>query len=1102
MTVQQPDGAVRPEFGGASGEVAAPALPRLAFVLTGIAQLCFLLVLVLAASAVASWGFTWITAAANAWLGYVAALAWTSLVLAGWELAAVLGKWLLVGRLRPRRIRLWSLAHLRFWAASLLVRSAPAARLIGSPWQRWHLTATGARIGAGSVLLCATPAAPDLLKLGPNCLVGERTLLSGQRPAPGELILDRIQLGADATVGDDCVLEPGCVIGDQARLAPTTSLQPGQSVPPGQTWHGSPGRPTDAELPPLPRLITAPRAGRRLRLFGYALAELIAWILGLSLVATAIAWLSGYLLTDLIPAAADGSALGLPIALGWAAALSGALILISLIVAVALSALPRIGAGLVEDSRVFPLHSGRWAAVRLFSAVANQSWLNGLSSGSVLATRQLRFLGWQLRRRPDSFEAFGEGIGQASPTAVTWGAGSVAGERLWIANVECSTDAFRVHPARIGADCAIGDEVRWPSAARVGDGCEVAPRTALPLAGPLRIWTSLAGSPAIESERAPSEQADWSRSLPELYRQLADRARADLATIGVQLLVSWLWLIIALVVLQGLVWTPLPGWLVSFIAVVAVAVIRWTCWLSAEAIARTVTPPRPVAFALRDHRFSRHRRVRRLGLEPPSLLAGTALRPLWWRLRGAQVGRCVFDDGARLSEPSLVRIGDQVSLGHGSVLQGHQTKDAAYSLAEIELGDRVVLGNASLLLGGTRLGTASQVAADAVLFGVDGPAHSRWTGNPAVATAADFPMTARPEAIHQSEVVEGPEPSDPPVPTDQPKPERPEPSDPPVPTDQPDPVASTGRRPAVQRQLDPIPQPTPSRPRASRKRSIEPTPAAATTADERRLGGAPLSPGTPFTVLGTTFPAVRVEIAQPTATLAVLDLSGTPLRELHLPQTLAGFGIPEECLEDDLSLRDSPISSTAEIRSLLARVLLRQLLSQAHPEHQPQEWGFIRTSGGGLRPFWPTAEEWVSLGRSDAVVVAVAASAPIGVAVVPHTSELDQDETHWLSPDEAEWLDKSSPGERPSSLARMAALKTAALKAVSEFGGALANELDTVRDPAGVCWRQTDGTERSLTGTAWSIQAGGVQHWIAVVGPVSSALGEDEAQGVDHDGGL
>lgn len=1056
MTVQQPGGAVRPDAGEVSGPPVTPTPSDSAFILTGVAQVAIGLAIAALAGVALSGTFLWITSAANLPSAALSALICTFLALAGWELAAIVGKWLLVGRRKPGRIALWGFGYLRFWTASLLVRTAPAARLIGSEWQRWHLNACGARVGRGTLLLCPTPDVPDLIRIGRDCLIGERTLLAGYRPDLGALELDRITIGDGCVIGDDCVLEPGSGLDEQSRLAPSSSLQPGQQVPADASWHGSPARPVEVELPALPRVISPSRLSRTTRRALYAVIQFLAWLIGLTVGITAVTLLSQYLFTELVPAKADGFAVAG--ALAGAAGLALALVVLGLLGALIGASLPRLLRTLLSDSRTFPLPSWRWSATRVAAACAGQSWLAGLFGGSALARGHLVRLGWQVRRRPGRIESFGRRPGQANPVAVSVGGGTIVGDHFWVANVEYSCEAFRFRPATIGANCSIGEQVTWPGAARVGEDCLLAARTAVPLIGPIRSGIGLQGSPAVETPRRSSEQPALFDPLADPGPALAERLNYDRASLGLRLLVSVIWLTLVFVEIEALRLAPWPGWLIAATILLTAVLIRWACRLGAEGLARLATQSRPVAFSILDPRFGRHQRVHSLGVEPPAILNGTPLRPLWWRLRGAEIGHCVFDDGAQLSEPGLVTIGDQVSLGRGCALQSHQTQDALYSMAQIFVADRSVVGTRAMLLGGTQLGVDTRVAADSVLFAVTGEADSNWVGNPAVAV--------QPETVPSSPL---------PQPTAAPaiRPRKPR---------------STAR-PATKPVRPAKAAPTPERTRPETRPAPSPEPAPVV---ETR----PTEPPQEFALLGTDFRAQQFRLPELDASVAVLDLTDTPLRDLNLPQALSGFGIPEECLEDDLSLRDTPISASEEIRSLLARILLRQLLSSAHSLHQPHEWGFIRSSAGGLHTFWPTTDDSVSIGRSEAVVVAAIASGPLGVAVVPESSgpELETSAAQWLTPDEWAWLTRSSRGTAPTALARMAALKKAALKAASELTPATMLELDTLTDPRAVLCRPQGRTPLRLAATAWPVPTGGGQYWIAVVRRSDEPL-DDEARG-------
>ena len=78
-------------------------------------------------------------------------------------LLPILAKWVLIGRWAPGRIRIWSLAYVRFWIVKTLVRSNPLLLVAGgrshtsgsSPLYGLYLRALGARIGRDVVILSA-----------------------------------------------------------------------------------------------------------------------------------------------------------------------------------------------------------------------------------------------------------------------------------------------------------------------------------------------------------------------------------------------------------------------------------------------------------------------------------------------------------------------------------------------------------------------------------------------------------------------------------------------------------------------------------------------------------------------------------------------------------------------------------------------------------------------------------------------------------------------------------------------------------------------------------------------------------------------------------
>ena len=61
---------------------------------------------------------------------------------------------------------------------------------------------------------------------------------------------------------------------------------------------------------------------------------------------------------------------------------------------------------------------------------------------------------------------------------------------------------------------------------------------------------------------------------------------------------------------------------------------------------------------------------------------------------GVRIGRRVFDDGCSITEKTLVTIGDDCTLGAGSVLQAHSMEDGVFKADHITIGSHCTVGAA------------------------------------------------------------------------------------------------------------------------------------------------------------------------------------------------------------------------------------------------------------------------------------------------------------------------------------------------------------------------------------------------------------------------
>jgi non-ribosomal peptide synthetase-like protein len=111
---------------------------------------------------------------------------------------------------------------------------------------------------------------------------------------------------------------------------------------------------------------------------------------------------------------------------------------------------------------------------------------------------------------------------------------------------------------------------------------------------------------------------------------------------------------------------------------------------------------------------------------------GTPFKNVLLRLMGVRVGRRVFDDGARITEPILTAIGDDSVLNYWSKIQCHSQEDGTFKCDRTTVGAGCTIGVGALVHYGVTMGDGSVLAADSFLMkGEDVPAHARWGGNPA-----------------------------------------------------------------------------------------------------------------------------------------------------------------------------------------------------------------------------------------------------------------------------------------------------------------------------------------------------------------------------------
>ncbi len=652
----------------------------------------------------------------------------------------IAAKWLLVGRWKPGRIRIWSLAYVRFWIVKNLIQSNPGAYLfVGSPLYGLYLRALGAKVGPRVVILSRDiPVCVDLLTIGAGTVIRRESTFLCYRARAGRIEIGPVTLGRDVCVGDAAVLDIDTSMGDGAQLGHASSLHSNQSVPAGERWHGSPAQRTDTNY-----LRVGPARCGRLRRATYAALALIAILFvcapllegGLGLLFFEVSSLVEVLDPSVQSGTGALTVRGLLIeALAFSVVLFFGAVLVGL---VAVGTIPRALSVFIKPDTVYPLYGVRYAVHRVIAGLNRLRFFPLLFGDSSYIVHFLSWVGYRLSPVVQTGSNFGSEVTTSNPFLTSVGSGTMVADGLNVINDEVSSTSFRVSLAAIGPHNFVGNYVTYPSGGRTAGNCLLATKVMVPLDGKIREAVGLLGSPPFEIPRSVERDSrfDHLRTGEALRRGLAAKNCFNLTTIGIFLFTRWLG--VFLIVLIDLAVLEL------FYDVFAHAIMALLFALSAAVAAvyyalverclEALGPPPPAICSIYDPGFWWVERVWKLHpIHFLHLFDGTPFKSVLWRLIGVRMGRRVFDDGVYISEPTLTAVGNECVLNHRSIIQCDSQEDGTYKSGRTTLGDGCTIGVGAFVHYGVTMGDGAVLAADSFLLkGEDVPAHARWGGNPA-----------------------------------------------------------------------------------------------------------------------------------------------------------------------------------------------------------------------------------------------------------------------------------------------------------------------------------------------------------------------------------
>jgi non-ribosomal peptide synthetase-like protein len=705
------------------------------FVLCGALQLLIFLTYSYLAALVIAQGYEWISAGSAVLDIYLRS------VLAGCALflflftVPILAKWILIGRWKPRQIRIWSLAYVRFWVVKTLVRRNPIVFFTGSPLFNLYLRALGAKVGRGVVILSThVPTCTDLLSIGDGTVIRKDSFINGYQAHAGFIQVGPISIGKNVVISEATVIDIETSMGDGTQLGHASSLHAGQTVPDGQHWHGTPAQQTLTDN----FLTVFPAHCGTVRRVAYAVMQLLTLLLvylpvgigGLSLLLLKVPRLSE-LMAEETGAFTSWTfyrdALAASFVLFFGSVVAGLVIV---------TTVPRLLNLLIRPNKVYRLYGFHYGVHRWIVRLTNAKFLSNLAGDSSWIVHYLRGIGYDLGKIIQTGANFGGNVKHESPYLSSIGTGTMVADALSMMNAEFSNTTFRLSWTFIGNRNFLGNGIAYPSKGRTGDNCLLATKVMVPISGKVRENVGLLGSPAFEIPRSVERDSsfDHLRQGDEFRRRLAAKNRHNFVTILGCLFARWMFVFL-LTVLTGIagdLYASLGAAVIALDLVLS-TVLGVAYWVLVERIV-TGFKPLPVLFcSLYEPAMWRHERYWKV----PSTayfaaFAGTPFINIVLRGLGTRVGRRVFNDGCGIPERSLVTIGDDCTLNEMSTIQCHSQEDATFKSDYSTLGSNVTLGTAAHVHYGVAIGEGAELTTDCFLMkGEQVPAGARWSGNPA-----------------------------------------------------------------------------------------------------------------------------------------------------------------------------------------------------------------------------------------------------------------------------------------------------------------------------------------------------------------------------------
>lgn len=637
-------------------------------------------------------------------------------------------KWILLGKIKAGRYRLWGGFYLRWWLVRKMFQLVDLHHFVGTPLLPMVYRALGMKIGKDVHLETDHFDAFDLITIGDGASIDEGAMLNGFSVRSGFLVIAPIIIGKNCFVGTRSVVSENTVMEDNSRLEDLSLIPAGTRIPAGETWSGSPAHCTSkinpTEVIQRPAYSASYRAG---------VSVLYAMLTCVIPIISAIAFAPGIvLLMQFSPLQEFWTYISLLPVVG----LSFVVFLTTQVVIFKWMLVGRVKPGM------YPVHGGfyirHWIVDQLLRISLDHV---GQLHATLHVTKWYRALGMKIGAQVELSTA-----ASATPDLIHLEEGCTIADEVSLGSPHVEKGWMTLAPVHMGYRSFAGNSAVIPAGVTVGEHSLIGVLSITPKREEAkRSHATWFGSPAILfPKREPS--ADYKEEKTYKPSKKLRTIRGTFELLRITLPPAAFIIVAALVITVGLkLWQsvgvlptvfllPVIFGVSSVVIVLMVALLKWII----------IGRYKPFSKPLWSNFVWRLELVNALYefFAAPlllKLLQGTPFLAWFLRCLGSKIGNECYIDTTGFLEWDMVEVGHRVVINENAVIQSHLFEDRVLKSSKVVIGDDCNIGITSVVLydsvmkDGSKLDSLSLLMKGEVL-----PERTHWMGIPAASKTVNL----------------------------------------------------------------------------------------------------------------------------------------------------------------------------------------------------------------------------------------------------------------------------------------------------------------------------------------------------------------------------